>query len=168
MGFSSIFYGSGNKPYTASYEGSTYTTQTYCEPPLYKAALTMPTEFGASISGHSNALASYSSTMLTGEASGLWIYKLFLNDQLVGVYQFNNQAFSFSVTFDRVEGFCMGVPLTPNTSAVLYPGTTAVSYSGMTAMPYLGIPESEDPAVPAPASFVVLLCAALVGIRRKR
>jgi hypothetical protein len=49
MGFSSIFYGSGNKPYTASYQGSTYTTQTYCEPPLFKAALTMPTEFGASI-----------------------------------------------------------------------------------------------------------------------
>jgi len=39
MGFSSIFYGSGNKPYTASYQGSTYTTQTYCEPPLFKAAL---------------------------------------------------------------------------------------------------------------------------------
>jgi len=159
MGFSSIFYGSGNKPYTASYQGSTYTTQTYCEPPLFKAALTMPTEFGASISGHSNALASYNSTMLTGEVSGLWIYKLFLNDQLVGVYQFSDQAFSFSVTFDRIEGFCMGVPLTPGTSA----------------LPYLGTPESEDPVpapasvpVPAPASVVVLLCAALVGLRRKR
>ena len=159
MGFSSIFYGSGNKPYTASYQGSTYTTQTYCEPPLFKAALTMPTEFGASISGHSNALASYNSTMLTGEASGLWIYKLFLNDQLVGVYQFSDQAFSFSVTFDRIEGFCMGVPLTPGTPAV----------------PYLGTPESEPPVlalasvpVPAPASVVVLLCAALVGLRRKR
>jgi len=159
MGFSSIFYGSGNKPYTASYQGSTYTTQTYCEPPLFKAALTMPTEFGASISGHSNALASYNSTMLTGEAIGLWIYKLFLNDQLVGVYQFSDQAFSFSVTFDRIEGFCMGVPLMPGTPAV----------------PYLGTPESEDPVpalasvpVPAPASFVVLLCAALVGLRRKR
>jgi len=159
MGFSSIFYGSGNKPYTASYQGSTYTTQTYCEPPLFKAALTMPTEFGASISGHSNALASYNSTMLTGEAIGLWIYKLYLNDQLVGVYQFSDQAFSFSVTFDRIEGFCMGVPLTPGTPAV----------------PYLGTPESEDPVpalasvpVPAPASVVVLLCAALVGLRRKR
>jgi hypothetical protein len=159
MGFSSIFYGSGNKPYTASYQGSTYTTQTYCEPPLFKAALTMPTEFGASISGHSNALASYNSTMLTGEAIGLWIYKLFLNDQLVGVYQFSDQAFSFSATFDRIEGFCMGVPLTPDTLAV----------------PYMGTPESEPPVlalasvpVPAPASVVVLLCAALVGLRRKR
>jgi hypothetical protein len=97
--------------------------------------------------------------MLTGEASGLWIYKLFLNDQLVGVYQFSDQAFSFSVTFDRIEGFCMGVPLTPGTPAV----------------PYMGTPESEDPVpalasvpVPAPASVVVLLCAALVGLRRKR
>jgi hypothetical protein len=159
MGFSSIFYGSGNKPYTASYQGSTYTTQTYCEPPLFKAALTMPTEFGASISGHSNALASYNSTMLTGEAIGLWIYKLYLNDQLVGVYQFSDQAFSFSATFDRIEGFCMGVPFTPGTPA----------------LPYLGTPESEDPVpapasvpVPAPASVVVLLCAALVGLRRKR
>jgi hypothetical protein len=89
--------------------------------------------------------------MLTGEAIGLWIYKLFLNDQLVGVYQFSDQAFSFSVTFDRIEGFCMSVPLTPGTPAV----------------PYMGTPESEDP-VPAPASVVVLLCAALVGLRRKR
>jgi hypothetical protein len=43
------------------------------------------------------------------------------------------------------------VPLTPGTPAV----------------PYMGTPESEDP-VPAPASVVVLLCAALVGLRRKR
>jgi len=166
MGFSSIFYGSGNKPYTASYQGSTYTTQTYCEPPLFKAALTMPTEFGASISGHSNALASYNSTMLTGEASGLWIYKLYLNDQLVGVYQFSDQAFSFSATFDRIEGFCMGVPLTPGTPALPYLGTVPLT-PGISAVPYLGTPESEDP-VPAPASVFVLLCAALVGLRRKR
>ena len=153
MGFTSIFYGSGNKPYTASYEGSTYTTQTYCEPPQYKAALTMPTEFRSSIQGNTVPLAEYSNTMFTGEATGLWIYKLYLNDQLVGVYQFSNQAFSFSVTFDRVEGFCMGVPLTPS--------TTSVSY--------LGTPEPEPPPpppVPSPASIVILICSAIFSLRK--
>ena len=153
MGFTSIFYGSGNKPYTASYEGSTYTTQTYCEPPQYKAALTMPTEFGSSIQGNTVPLAEYSNTMFTGEATGLWIYKLYLNDQLVGVYQFSNQAFSFSVTFDRVEGFCMGVPLTPS--------TTSVSY--------LGTPEPEPPPpppVPSPSSIVILICSAIFSLRK--
>lgn len=154
MGFTSIFYGSGNKPYTASYEGSTYTTQTYCEPPQYKAALTMPTEFGSSIQGNTVPLAEYSNTMFTGEVTGLWIYKLYLNDQLVGVYQFSDQAFSFSVTFDRVEGFCMGVPLTPSTTSV----------------PYLGTPEPEPPPppppVPSPASIVILICSALFSLRK--
>ena len=154
MGFTSIFYGNGNKPYTASYEGSTYTTQTYCEPPQYKAALTMPTEFGSSIQGNTVPLAQYSNTMFTGEASGLWIYKLYLNDQLVGVYQFSDQAFSFSVTFDRVEGFCLGVPLTS--------GTPAISYTETSEPP----PPPSPLPIPSPASIVILICSAIFSLRK--
>jgi hypothetical protein len=159
MGFTSIFYGSGNKPYTASYEGSTYTTQTYCEPPQYKAALTMPTEFGSSIQGNTVPLAEYSNTMFTGQASGLWIYKLYLNDQLVGVYQFSDQSFSFSVTFDRVEGFCLGVPLTPGTPAISYTETSEPP-------PPPPIPSPASIVIPSPASIVILICSAIFSLRK--
>jgi hypothetical protein len=108
----------------------------------------MTTEFGSSIQGNTVPLAEYSSTMFTGEAVGLWIYRLYFNGQLVGIYQMRDQQFSFSVTFDRVEGFCMGVPLTP-------------------AIPYLGTPESESPPlIPSPASIVILICSAIFFLRR--
>jgi len=152
MGFTSTFYGQGQFPYTASYEGSTYTTQAYTHPPEYKSALTMTTEFGSSIQGNTVPLAEYSNTMFTGEAIGLWIYRLYFDGQLVGTYQMSDQQFSFPVTFDRVEGLCMGVSLTPSTPAIPYPGT----------------PESEDTPVPAPASFMLIACAGIAALFGKR
>lgn len=144
MGFTSTFYGQGQFPYTASYGGSTYTTQAYTQPPQYKAALTMTTQFNNSISGNTVPLAEYSNTMFTGEAVGLWVYKLYLNNELVGTYQMSDQQFCISATFDRVEGFCLGVPLTPSEQV------------------------STVTAVPTPSSFMLIACAAITVIFNKR
>jgi hypothetical protein len=61
----------------------------------------------------------------------------------------SDQQFSFPVTFDRVEGFCMSVPLTP-------------------AIPYPGTPEPEPTPVPTPASFMLIACAGLAALFGKR
>ncbi len=143
MGFTSTFYGQGQFSHRAAYEGSTYTTQAYTQPPQFKPALSMATEFGGSIFGNTVPLATYSDTMFTGEAVGLWIYKLYLNDELVGTYQMSDQQFCISIAFDRVEGFCLGVPLTPSE------GTTTM-------------------AVPAPASLTLIVAAGIAALFRKR
>lgn len=143
MGFTSTFYGQGQFSYTVSYEGSTYTTQAYTQPPEYKAALSMTTEFSDAINGNAVPLAEYNNTMFVGEAVGLWIYKLYLNGELVGTYQMSDQQFCISATFDRIEGFCLGVPLTP--SAVI--STTAV---------------------PAPASLTLIVIAGITALFKKR
>jgi hypothetical protein len=103
----------------------------------------MTTEFGGSISGNTVPLATYSDTMFTGEAVGLWIYKLYLNGELVGTYQMSDQQFCISVAFDQVEGFCLGVPLTPSEATT----TTAVS---------------------APASLTLIVAAGIAALFRKR
>jgi hypothetical protein len=143
MGFTSTFYGQGQFPYTVSYGGSTYTTQAYTQPPEYKAALSMTTEFSDAINGNAVPLAEYNNTMFVGEAVGLWIYKLYLNGELVGTYQMSDQQFCISATFDRIEGFCLGVPLTP--SAVI--STTVV---------------------PAPASLILIIIAGITALFKKR
>ena len=143
MGFTSTFYGQGQFSHRAAYEGSTYTTQAYTQPPQFKPALSMTTEFGGSISGNTIPLATYSDTMFTGEAVGLWVYKLYLNGELVATYQMSDQQFCISVAFDRVEGFCLGVPLTPSE------GTTTA-------------------AVPAPASLTLIVVAGIAALFRKR
>ena len=147
MSFTSTFYGQGQFPYTVVYGGSTYTTQAYTHAPEYKPALSMTTEFSHAIQGNTIPLAEYSNTMFVGEAVGLWIYRLYLNNQLVGIYQMSDQQFCFSVTFDHIEGFCMGVPLTP-------------------AVPYPGTPEPEP--VPTPASFMLIACAGIAALFGKR
>ena len=81
--------------------------------------------------------------MFVGEAVGLWIYKLYLNGELVGTYQMSDQQFCISATFDRIEGFCLGVPLTP--SAVI--STTVV---------------------PAPASLILIIIAGITALFKKR
>jgi hypothetical protein len=145
MGFTSTFYGQGQFSYTASYEGSTYTTQAYTQPPQYKPALSMTTQFDDSISGNTVPLAVYSNTMFTGEAVGLWVYKLYLNGQLVGTYQMSDQQFCISATFDRVEGFCLGVPLTPSEAEA-----------------------STTTLVPAPASLTLIMAAGIAALFGKR
>jgi hypothetical protein len=148
MGFTSTFFGQGQFPYTTSYEGSTYVTQAYTNPPEYKSSLSMTTQFSNAINGNTVALAEYNSTLFTGEAVGLWIYRLYFDGQLVGIYQMCDQQFSFPVTFDRVEGFCMGVPLTP-------------------AIPYRGTPEPEpSPPIPSPASIAILICYTFFSLRK--
>lgn len=148
MSFVSMLYGEGNKPYSISYSGgSTYTTQTYCELPEWKLANTMTTEFGPSINGatHTQPLAVFNGGVFNGFAEGLWIYRLFLNGQLVATYQFQDQAFCIPIEFDRVEGFCMGVSLSPSFA--------------------FATPESATP-IPSPASVVVLICSALFALRK--
>ena len=145
MGFTSTFYGQGQFPYTVAYGGSTYTTQAYTHAPEYKPALSMTTEFSHSIQGNTVSLADYSNTMFVGEAVGLWVYRLYLNNQLVGIYQMSDQQFCFSITFDRIEGFCMGVPLTPS---------YAITTTSMT--------------VPTPASAMLIACAGIVALFMKR
>lgn len=143
MGFTSTFYGQGQFPYTVAYGGSTYTTQAYTHPPEYKAALSMTTEFSDAINGNAVPLAEYSNTMFVGEAVGLWIYKLYLNGELVGTYQMSDQQFCISACFDRIEGFCLGVPLTPSEA------TTTI-------------------AVPTPASLTLIVIAGIAAMFRKR
>jgi hypothetical protein len=149
MGFQSTLYGAGNKPHFISYDGgSTYTTQTYCELPEWKLANTMTTEFSASIDGytHTKPLAEFGGTVFNGFAEGLWIYRVFLKGQLVATYQFQDQLFCIPIHFDRVEGVCMGITLTPSAAFAPVESTTPV---------------------PAPASVAILICSALFAIRRK-
>jgi hypothetical protein len=134
MGFTSTFYGQGQFPYTVAYGGSTYTTQAYTQPPEYKAALSMTTEFSDAINGNAVPLAEYNNTMFVGEAVGLWIYKLYLNGELVGTYQMSDQQFCISATFDRIEGFCLGVPLTPSAAVPAPASLTLIVIAGITAL----------------------------------
>jgi len=148
MSFISMLYGQGNKPYSISYDGgSTYTTQTYCEPPQWKLANTMTTEFASSINGatHTQPLAEFNGSVFNGFAEGLWIYRVFLKGELVATYQFKDQAFCIPIEFDRVEGVCMGVSLTPSAAFVS---------------------EQLVTPVPSPASVAVLICSALFFIKR--
>lgn len=150
MGFTSTFFGQGQFPYTTSYEGSTYVTQAYTNPPEYKSSLSMTTQFSNAINGNTVPLAEYNSTLFVGEAIGIWVYRLYLNGQLVGTYQLSDQQFCIPATFDRVEGFCMSVPV--NTPVFPYPGT----------------PEPEPPPVPTPASFILIACAGIAALFGKR
>lgn len=140
MGFNSVFYGSGNKPHFVTYSGSCYTTQTYCELPQFKPSLNMTTQFSDSISGYTQPLAEYKGGVFSGEANGYWIYKLYKGEHLVGVYQFVNQVFCVPVDFDRVEGYCTSIPLTPAVGVAV---------------------------VPSPAPLILMLCGAAVFYRRK-
>jgi hypothetical protein len=145
MSFISTLYGAGNKPHFVSYDGgSTYTTQTYCELPQWKLATTMTTEFGHSISGNTKPIAEFDGSVFNGYAEGLWIYRLYLDGHLVGTYQFQNQAFFVPIAFDRVEGVCMSIELTPS---VAFTDTTAV--------------------VPTSAGFAVLITAAFMFTKRR-
>jgi hypothetical protein len=132
-----ILYGNGNTPHFVSYSGgSTYTTQTYCEPPQWKLAYTMTTEFGGSIGGKTVPIAEYSCGVFSGEAHGLWIYRLFKGGDLVGTYQFQDQVFCVPADFDRVEGVCMSVWGTPSTAEAAAP-------------------------VPSPAPLALLVCTVI-------
>lgn len=149
MGIQSILYEQGNKPHFVSYSGgSTYTTQTYTEPPEWKLANTMTTEFGPSINGYTQTqpLAEFVGKVFSGHAEGLWIYRLFLNGQLVATYQMRDQVFCIPIEFDRVEGFCMEVSFSP--SAVLAPVQTTIP-------------------VPAPGFVAVLICSAFFCTKKK-
>ena len=144
MGFNSTLYGSGNKPHFISYSGgSTYTTQTYCEPPQWKLANNMTTEFGAAISGATKPVATFDGQVFNGFADGLWIYRLYKDGDLVATYQFQDQVFCIPAVFDRVEAVCMSVSLTPS----------------------IGVADNSTP-VPAPASIVILICSALFSPRK--
>lgn len=146
MSFMSTLYGAGNKPHFISYDGgSTYTTQTYCELPQWKLANTMTTEFGSSIGGRTKPLAEFDGQVFNGFAEGLWIYRLFSEGQLVATYQFQNQAFCIPIIFDRVEGVCMSVSLTPS---VAFTDTA-------TSTP-----------IPAPSGFFMLICSAIFCLRK--
>jgi hypothetical protein len=148
MSFVSMLYGEGNKPYSISYSGgSTYTTQTYCEPPQWKLANTMTTEFAPSINGatHTQPLAEFNGGVFNGFAEGLWIYRVFLNGELVATYQFQDQAFCIPIEFDRVEGVCMSVSLSPS---------------------FAFANDEPPPPIPSPASIVILICSALFSLRK--
>jgi hypothetical protein len=145
--FNTTLYGSGNKPHFVSYSGgSTYTTQTYGELPQWKLATTMTTEFGDSINSRTQPVATFDGQVFNGFAQGLWIYRLFKNDNLVATYQFYDQAFCIPVSFDSVEAFCMSVALTPS-----------VAFAA--AAP-------PAPPIPTPASVSVLICSALFFSRK--
>jgi hypothetical protein len=105
----------------------------------------MTTQFSDAINGNTVPLAEYSNTMFVGEAVGLWIYKLYLNGELVGTYQMSDQQFCISATFDRIEGFCLGVPLTPS-----------------------GVVSTSTTAVPAPATLTLIVAAGITALFRKR
>jgi len=144
--FNSTLYGAGNKPHFISYSGgSTYTTQTYGEPPQWKLANTMTTEFGPSISGKTEPVASFDGQVFNGFAQGLWIYRLFKDGNLVATYQFSDQAFCIPISFDRVEAVCMSVALTPSVALAA---------------------DNASTPVPTPASIVILICSTLFSLRK--
>lgn len=146
MGFNSTLYGSGNKPHFISYSGgSTYTTQTYCEPPQWKLANNMTTEFGAAISGATKPVATFDGQVFNGFADGLWIYRLYKDGDLVATYQFQDQVFCIPAVFDRVEAVCMSIGLTPSVAVAT---------------------DNPSTPVPTPAGVLILLGAALIRKRR--
>jgi hypothetical protein len=107
----------------------------------------MTTEFAPSINGatHTQPLAEFNGGVFNGFAEGLWIYRVFLNGELVATYQFQDQAFCIPIEFDRVEGVCMSVSLSPS---------------------FAFANDEPPPPIPSPASIVILICSALFSLRK--
>jgi hypothetical protein len=138
-------YGKGIFPYTIKWQGSTYISQTYGEPLTFTQDFSSATNWWTpALEGATRPLAQYDQNIFIGNVEGLWIFRLFLDGNLIGTYTMFDQSFTIPVRFDRVEAIAMGSPF-GSTSAFV----TAKSF----AVP----PTTDEPPVPAPG--VALTCA---------
>lgn len=154
-------YGQGLLPHGVRWQGSTYITQAYGAPLTFTQDFSYPSSWmQKALEGSTVPAAEYAQTLFIGDVQGFWIFRLYLDGNLVGTYTFLDQSFTIPVTFNRVEAMAMGGAPFGNSSAFV------------TATASLPSPSPDpDPVVPAPG--VGLCCAmaavlALWGQGRKR
>jgi hypothetical protein len=139
-----IFYGSGNYAVSTQAQGGVYQTIGYTAPLSWHGAYSAPTPTGEAILAPTVALA-LPHTLFTGESSGFWIHRVFLDGHLVGTFTFTDQQFSIPMQWDTVQSV---------------------------AMPFTGTPELECGRrgcdTPSPSGAAVLLMAAVFARSRNR
>ena len=139
-----VFYGSGNYAVSTQAQGGVYQTVGFTAPLSWHGAYSAPTPTGEAILAPTVGLA-LPHTLFTGESSGFWIHRVFLDGHLVGTFTFTDQQFSIPMQWDRVESV---------------------------AMPFAGTPEYENPGchphTPAPGGVAVLVMAAVFARSRNR
>jgi len=154
-------YGNGMLPHAVRWQGSTYLSQSYGAPLTFTQDFSSATNWWTpALEGQTQALAEYNQNLLVGNVEGFWIFRLYLDGNLVGTYTFFDQSFTVPVTFDRVEAVAMGGVPFGSSSAF-------VTVARWNSSP----PVTDEPAIPAPG--VALTCAiaalfALWGQGRKR
>ena len=140
----STLWGTGNRILETANQGSTYEGWGWTTPLLWDGALAQPTPTGAAVIAPTVGME-FPHNLFTGEASGYWVYHLFLGGHHQYTFTAMDQAFAMAVPFDRVESVSLGV--SPLAAAV---------------------PVGSDCDVPAPAGAAVVLCAALLTRFRQR
>lgn len=152
-------YGQGLLPHSVRWQGSTYITQSYGAPLTFTQDFSYPTNWWEkAIEGSTVPAAEYAQTLFIGDVQGFWIFRLYLDGNLVGTYTFSDQQFVVPVTFDRVEAVAMGgMPFSSSSALVSAKGSVPTT--------------DTDPTVPTPG--VALCCGlaamlALWGQGRKR
>jgi hypothetical protein len=142
-----ILYGQGLMPYTAKWQGSTYISQTYGEPLTFTQDFSSATNWWTpALEGATRPLAEYDQTLFIGDVEGLWIFRLFLDGNLVGTYTLANQSFTIPVRFDKVEAVAMGMPFTGASAFVTSAGSTQSAQ-----------PDSDPPPM-VPSAGISLTC----------
>jgi hypothetical protein len=143
-----ILYGRGLMPYTVKWQGSTYLSQTYGEPLTFTQDFSSATNWWTpALEGATQPLAQYDQNIFIGDVEGLWIFRLFLDGNLVGTYTFANQSFTIPIRFDRVEAVAMGMPFSATGAFVTSTGST----------PSL-IPPTGNPPPMVPSAGISLTC----------
>lgn len=143
-------YGQGLLPHGVRWQGSTYITQAYGAPLTFTQDFSFPSGWWEkAIEGSTMPAAEYNQTLFIGDVQGFWIFRLYLDGNLVGTYTFSDQQFVVPVTFDRVEAVAMGGMPFGNSSATVTATGSVPNTDPSTPV--------TDPAVPAPG--VALTCA---------
>lgn len=141
-------YGQGLLPHGVRWQGSTYITQAYGAPLTFTQDFSYPSSWWEkAIEGSTMPAAEYAQTLFIGDVQGFWIFRLYLDGNLVGTYTFSDQQFVVPVTFDRVEAVTMGGMPFGNSNALVSA---------------IGIPvTTTDPVVAGPG---VGLCCAVAAV----
>lgn len=144
-----VLYGQGLLPHTIRWQGSTYLSQSYGAPLTFTQNFSSATNWWTpALEGQTQPLAQYSQTLLIGDVQGLWIFRVFLDGNLVGTFTFADQQFTIPVRFDRVEAVALGGMPFGSSSAF-------VTATGWNSTP----PVADDPPPTVPGPGVALTCA---------
>lgn len=136
------FFGMGNSVYSLTPQGGVYQSWAYTAPLHWNRDYSQPTPTGEGINAPTVGVT-IPHNLFTGESSGYWVHKAYLNGHLVGTFTMVDQQFAIPVLHDRVESVCMG----------------AIELDGDDI-------DGKIPDVPA-AGTVALLLVAAVGCRSR-